>query len=179
MTPCSLRFLIMADMRLSWGSLRKSSAHSTISAFSFSHTFGWPLRSKKTKRQAFAAGLNNWLMQYFYKQKETHTLFSTLLTSLANSLEQTSKWNIFPQFDTHAPSSYRSIRRKYSFDFQQLIIGFWWLHTRDWSLICPHPLESIWLTVNACMATCGSLWFTLLIIDRRHSLGLQNTSNSI
>ncbi len=45
-------------------------------------------------------------MQDFYKQNENHTLFSTLLTSLANSLEQTSKWNIFPQFDTHAPSSY-------------------------------------------------------------------------
>lgn len=31
----------------------------------------------------------------------------------------------------------------------------------------------IGLTVSACMATWGSLWFTLLIIDRRHSLGLQ------
>lgn len=29
------------------------------------------------------------------------------------------------------------------------------------------------ITVNACMATCGSLWLTLLIIDRRHSFGLQ------
>lgn len=29
------------------------------------------------------------------------------------------------------------------------------------------------ITVNACMATCGSLWLTLLIIDRRHSLGLK------
>lgn len=45
-------------------------------------------------------------MQDSYKQNEKHTLFSTLLTSLANSLEQTSKWKIFPQFDTHAPSSY-------------------------------------------------------------------------
>lgn len=33
------------------------------------------------------------------------TLFKTLLTSLANSLEQTSKWNIFPQFETQAPRS--------------------------------------------------------------------------
>lgn len=41
-TPCSRRFLIIAEMRLSWGSLRKSSAHSTIRAFSFSHTLGCP-----------------------------------------------------------------------------------------------------------------------------------------
>lgn len=41
-TPCSRRFLIIAEIRLSWGSLRKSSAHSTIRAFSFSHTLGWP-----------------------------------------------------------------------------------------------------------------------------------------
>ena len=41
-TPCSRRFLIIAEIKLSWGSLRKSSAHSTIKAFSFSHTLGWP-----------------------------------------------------------------------------------------------------------------------------------------
>lgn len=39
-TPCSLRFLIIAEMRLSWGSFLKSSAHSTMRALSFSHTFG-------------------------------------------------------------------------------------------------------------------------------------------
>lgn len=98
-TPCSLRFLIIADIRLSCGSFLNSSVHSTIRAFNFSHTLGWPL-------------------------------FNTLLTSLAKSLEHTSKWKILPQFDTHAP------RR-----------------------------------VKACIATWGSLWFTLLIIERRQSLG--------
>lgn len=38
------------------------------------------------------------------------TLFKTLLTSVANSLEQTSKWNIFPQFETQAPRSCKDIR---------------------------------------------------------------------
>lgn len=73
---------------------------------SASHTLLGDPWEEKTKHHSFTAGLNNWSMQYFYKQNEKHTLFSTLLTSLANSLEQTSKWNIFPQFDTHAPRSY-------------------------------------------------------------------------
>lgn len=44
-TPCSRKFLIIAEIRLSCGSLRKSSAHSTIRAFSFSQTLGWPWRT--------------------------------------------------------------------------------------------------------------------------------------
>lgn len=42
---------------------------------------------------------------YIRKKKTKHTLFNTLLTSLAKSLEHTSKWKILPQFDTHAPRS--------------------------------------------------------------------------
>lgn len=38
-----------------------------------------------------------------------YTLFKTLLTSLANSLEHTSKWNIFPQLETQAPRSCEDI----------------------------------------------------------------------
>lgn len=34
------------------------------------------------------------------------------------------------------------------------------------------------LTVSACMATWGSLWFTLLITERRHSLGLQQNGRN-
>lgn len=34
------------------------------------------------------------------------------------------------------------------------------------------------LTVSACMATWGSLWFTLLIIERRHSFGLQQNDRN-
>lgn len=39
------------------------------------------------------------------KKDMQQTLPSKLRASVANSLEQISKWNIFPQFDTHAPSS--------------------------------------------------------------------------
>lgn len=35
-----------------------------------------------------------------------YTLFSTCLTSLANSREQISRWKIFPLFETQAPSNY-------------------------------------------------------------------------
>lgn len=40
------------------------------------------------------------------------TLFKTLLTSLANSLEQTSRWNIFPQLETQAPRSCYNIGKQ-------------------------------------------------------------------
>lgn len=48
------------------------------------------------------------------------TLFKTLLTSLANSLEHTSKWNIFPQFETQAPKSCEDIGINASLDTTQL-----------------------------------------------------------
>lgn len=44
------------------------------------------------------------------------TLFKTLLTSLANSLEQTSRWNIFPQFETQAPRSCKDMVANVSSD---------------------------------------------------------------
>lgn len=110
-TPCSRKFLIIAEIRLSCGSLRKSSAHSTIRAFSFSQTLGWPWR---TRIKAFYANTDQkWTFlkkshivgQHTRKWNLPHTLFKTLLTSLANSLEHTSKWKIFPQFETQAPRS--------------------------------------------------------------------------
>lgn len=42
--PSSFRDLMVAPIRLSCGSFWKSSAHSTIRAFSFSHTLGWACR---------------------------------------------------------------------------------------------------------------------------------------
>lgn len=39
--PSSFIDLIVADIRLNWGSFWNSSDHSTIKDFSFSHTLGW------------------------------------------------------------------------------------------------------------------------------------------
>lgn len=121
-TPCSRRFLIIAEMRLSWGSLRKSSAHSTIRAFSFSHTLGCPWVHAPNKYYTLWEAEASWNTENIVvvfsnkqwnfnwnKQQKTDTLFKTLLTSLANSLEQTSRWNIFPQFETQAPRSCENI----------------------------------------------------------------------
>lgn len=46
LTPSSLRVFIVELRRLSCGSFWKSSAHSTISAFSFSHTLEWACSTK-------------------------------------------------------------------------------------------------------------------------------------
>lgn len=107
--------------------------------------------------------------------QKRHTLFKTLLTSLANSLEQTSRWNIFPQFETQAPRSYEDIGTNISSD--SLLHQKTYKHatTRHnfWLIRLNGKKSLICLTVSACMATWGSLWFTLLMMERRHSLGLQ------
>lgn len=41
-----------------------------------------------------------------------HTLANTLRTSLANSLEQISRWKILPLFETQAPNNYKWRQRK-------------------------------------------------------------------
>lgn len=46
LTPSSFRVFIVELRRLSCGSFWKSSAHSTISAFSFSHTLEWAYSTK-------------------------------------------------------------------------------------------------------------------------------------
>lgn len=56
LTPSSFRVFIVELRRLSCGSFWKSSAHSTISAFSFSHTLEWAYSTK---------------MKNFCSQKET------------------------------------------------------------------------------------------------------------
>lgn len=48
--PSSFRDLMVALIRLSCGSFWKPSAHSTIRAFSFSHTFGWAYRGHANKQ---------------------------------------------------------------------------------------------------------------------------------
>lgn len=114
----------------------------------------------------------------------TFTLFKTLLTSLANSLEHTSKWNIFPQFETQAPRSCEHVSRNASLDttgpitayverklyLQGLIKGSPLEYTTSLST---HRSDCVPLTVRACIATWGSLWFTRLMIERRHSFGLE------
>ena len=108
------------------------------------------------------------------------TLFKTLLTSLANSLEHTSKWKIFPQFETQAPRSCEHVSRNASLYTTRRL---WkendlWEHleARDIGNITPPStlsLDFVLLTVRACIATWGSLWFTRLMIERRHSFGLE------
>lgn len=53
LTPSSFRDLMVAPTRLSCGSFWKSSAHSTIRAFSFSHTFGWAYRGQTHRKLRF------------------------------------------------------------------------------------------------------------------------------
>lgn len=48
--PSSFKDLMVALIRLSCGSFWNSSAHSTIRAFSFSHTLGWAYRWQATKQ---------------------------------------------------------------------------------------------------------------------------------
>ena len=134
--PSSFRALMVAPMRLSCGSFWKPSAHSTIIAFSFSHTFGWAYEGHAEEQLCysllcFLQGSNRvndltemlqievmflqqftfftvwgstYVTRYGWKVGiEEHTLLSTVRTSVANSLEHISKWNILPQFDTQAP----------------------------------------------------------------------------
>lgn len=50
LTPSSFRDLMVAPIRLNCGSFWKSSAHSTIRAFSFSHTLGCAWRRHENKQ---------------------------------------------------------------------------------------------------------------------------------
>lgn len=50
--PSSFRDLMVAPIKPSCGSFWKSSAHSTIRAFSFSHTLGWAYSRERTKARA-------------------------------------------------------------------------------------------------------------------------------
>lgn len=60
-----------------------------------------------------------------YVNKTTSfTLFKTLLTSLANSLEHTSKWKIFPQFETQAPRSCEHVSRNASLATTGLVTAY-------------------------------------------------------
>lgn len=70
--PSSFRDLMVAPIRLSCGSFWKSSAHSTIRAFSFSHTLGWACGGGTCTQTA--------LIQCFYARWKTVTAAQSQLT---------------------------------------------------------------------------------------------------
>lgn len=116
LTPSSFRVFIVELRRLSCASFWKSSAHSTISALSFSHTLEWAYSTKIEKLRSSLLTVcfpitahrkrhltHKWCTEI---ERNQHTLPSTVRTSLAKSLEQISKWNPLPQLDTHTPSNW-------------------------------------------------------------------------
>ena len=58
--PSSFKDLIVAPTRLSCGSFWNSSAHSTIRAFSFSHTLGWACKKECVSKNASSNVLLSW-----------------------------------------------------------------------------------------------------------------------